>query len=303
MELFLPVAGVSVNVFLIIGLGGIVGFLSGLFGVGGGFLLTPLLMMLSIPPTVAAASDANQIVAASTSGAYAHYKEGNVDVKLGLYMLLGGIIGGTIGTYIIKILRHMGNVDFVIKVFYVALLGIIGFFMLLESLKLLKGSGEEGIERPSILNKWMSKLPFQIEFEKSKIKISLLAPVILGVAVGILAAIMGVGGGFILIPVMVYGLGMSMNVVIGTSLFQILFTSANVTLMQSMINHNVDILLAVILLFGSSIGAQVGAKVGKRLNSDQLKLLLAIIVLVVAAKMLTEIMIKPVHILSYKGGH
>ena len=303
MEIFLPVAGVSVNIFLIIGLGGIVGLLSGLFGVGGGFLLTPLLMMFGIPPTVAAASDANQIVAASTSGTYAHYREGNVDIKMGVYMLIGGIIGGTLGTQIIKILREMGNVDFVIKVFYVTFLGIIGAFMLLESLRALKGSKEEEIEKPSLLKKWMMKLPFQIEFEKSRVRTSLLAPVALGGIVGILAAIMGVGGGFILIPVMVYGLGMPMNVVIGTSLFQILFTSANVTFMQSIINHNVDIFLAIILLLGSSFGAQIGARLGRKLSSDHLKIILATIVLLVSVKMLFDIMIMPAHILSYKGGH
>jgi uncharacterized protein len=308
-SIYLPIAASSINVFLLIGLGGLVGFLSGLFGVGGGFLLTPLLIMFGIPPTVAAASDSNQIVAASASGTYAHYRLGNVDFKMGIVLLIGGILGGTLGVQLVKILRATGNADFVIKITYVAMLGIIGGYMFLESLQSLKKAPltEETTvstqKPPSLYARLMGSLPFRMHFDKSGIQISCIVPLLLGGLVGILAAIMGVGGGFIMVPIMVYMLRMPMHVVVGTSLFQIFFTCVNVTIMQAHINHSVDFILALILLVGSSAGAQIGTRISKRLKGDQIKILLAIIILVVMVQMLCGLVLSPKLLLSYKGGH
>jgi uncharacterized membrane protein YfcA len=309
-HIYLPIAGNSMNIFVLLGLGGLVGFLSGLFGVGGGFLLTPLLIMIGIPPTVAAASDSNQIVAASTSGTYAHARSGTVDFKMGTLLLIGGILGGTLGVRLIKFLRAMGEADFVITIFYVVMLGGIGSYMFYDSVRGLRGKKEKEIEkeagppkRPSLYTQMISALPFKMEFARSKITLSALIPLFLGVLVGVLAAIMGVGGGFIMVPVMVYLLRMPMHVVVGTSLFQILFTCLNVTVMQSWMNHTVDFLLALMLLIGSVVGAQIGARASKRLKADQLKILMSIIVLVVMVKMLVGLLSRPEILISLKGGH
>jgi len=273
--------------------------------VGGGFLMTPLLIMIGIPSTVAAASDSNQIVGASTSGTLAHFRLGNVDFKMGILLLVGGVVGGTIGVQIIKILRALGNADFLIKVTYVLMLGFIGIYMFQESLQALrkKTVTTAAPTRESRYNQLVQKLPWQIHFVKSGVRLSILMPLVLGVFVGVLAAIMGVGGGFIMVPVMVYLLRMPMHVVVGTSLFQILFTCVNVTIMQAHTNHNVDFILALILLLGSSLGAQVGAKISKRLKGDQLKILLATLVLVVMVKMLLDLLLTPDVLLAHIGGH
>jgi uncharacterized membrane protein YfcA len=304
-HLYLPIAGNSVNVLLIFGLGGLVGILSGIFGVGGGFLMTPLLIMIGIPPTIAAASDSNQIVGASTSGTLAHYKMGNVDFKMGIFLLIGGVAGGTLGVQVIKVLRQMGNADFLIKITYVLMLGFVGSYMFIESLQTLRKK-----EVPTAIPQKKSKyaqlignLPWQTDFIKSGVRLSVLMPLVLGTFVGILAAIMGVGGGFIMVPVMVYLLRMPMHVVVGTSLFQILFTCVNVTIMQSYSNHTVDFILALILLLGSTLGAQFGAKISKKLKGDQLKILLASLVLVVMVKMLLDLLLTPHIMLALKGGH
>jgi uncharacterized membrane protein YfcA len=307
LSLYLPLAGNGINILLLFGLGGAVGFLSGLFGVGGGFLMTPLLIMAGIPSTVAAASDSNQIVAASTSGTYAHWRLGNVDFKMGFYLLVGGVIGGTLGVQLIKVLRSLGNADFVIKITYVIMLGIIGIYMFIESLQSLRKKPVE-VRRAepakvSLYARLVQALPYQTKFEKSGVTLSPLMPLILGVFVGILAAIMGVGGGFIMVPVMVYMLRMPMHVVVGTSLFQILFTCINVTIMQAITNFTVDLVLALILLLGSTIGAQFGVRLSKRLKGDQLKILLASIVLLVMVQMLVSLVLPPHLILAHKGGH
>jgi uncharacterized membrane protein YfcA len=304
-HLYLPIAGNSVNILLVFGMGGIVGLLSGIFGVGGGFLMTPLLIMIGIPSTVAAASDSNQIVGASTSGTLAHFRLGNVDFKMGILLLVGGVVGGTLGVQIIKILHALGNADFLIKVTYVLMLGFIGIYMFQESLQALRKKTVTAAAptRESRYNQLVQKLPWQIHFEKSGVRLSILMPLVLGVFVGVLAAIMGVGGGFIMVPVMVYLLRMPMHVVVGTSLFQILFTCVNVTIMQAHTNHNVDFILALILLLGSSLGAQVGAKISKRLQGDQLKILLATLVLVVMVKMLLDLLLTPDVLLAHIGGH
>jgi uncharacterized membrane protein YfcA len=306
-SIYLPIAGSSVNILILLGLGGAVGFLSGLFGVGGGFLMTPLLIMVGIPPTVAAASDSNQIVAASASATYAHYRMGNVDFKMGILLLVGGVVGGTLGVELIKVLRSMGNADFVIKITYVVMLGVVGFYMFLESLQNLRKPTLESEEvkpaKPSLYLRLIRALPYQMHFAKSGVTLSPVLPLILGAFVGVLAAIMGVGGGFIMVPIMVYMLRMPMHVVVGTSLFQILFTCVDVTIMQSITNHTVDLVLAILLLIGSTLGAQFGARLSRRLKGDQLKILLASLVLVVMIQMFLGLILSPDIMLAYKGGH
>jgi uncharacterized membrane protein YfcA len=306
LQLYLPIAGNSIHILLLLGLGGLVGFLSGLFGVGGGFLMTPLLIVLGIPPTVAAASDSNQIVAATASGTYAHYRLGNVDFKMGAFLLIGGMIGGTLGVQIIKVLRHTGNADFLIKITYVVMLGCVGGYMFLESLQQIRRA-KTGKERPreaeSLAVRVIRSLPWQTRFEKSGVTLSPLMPLFLGGFLGMLAAIMGLGGGFIMVPMMVYILRMPMHVVVGTNLFQEVFMCSNVTIMQSIMNHTVDLLLALVLLLGSTVGAQVGARISTRLQADQLKILLASIILLVMLKMLVDLVLEPHLLLNYKGVH
>ena len=305
MYLYLPVALTSINVLIPVGLGLAVGLLSGLFGVGGGFLMTPLLIMLGIPATVAAATDSNQIVAASTSGTYAHWKIGNVDFKMGLYLLVGGFVGGLAGVQGIKVLKAMGNADFVIKITYVLMLGIVGTYMFIESLSSMKKKKGEDVKpaKESAMMKFLKSLPLQTHFEKSGVTHSVLVPVIFGGFVGILAAVMGVGGGFLMVPVMVYILRMPMHVVVGTSLFQILFNCIEVTFLQAYTNHSVDFILAVLLLLGSTLGAQVGTVFGRKLKADQLKVILAGIVLLVTVKMVFDITLSPSLLLGLGGGH
>jgi uncharacterized membrane protein YfcA len=307
MYLYLPVALTSINILIPVGLGLAVGLLSGLFGVGGGFLMTPLLIMFGIPSTVAAATDSNQIVAASTSGTYAHWKVGNVDFKMGIYLLVGGFLGGLVGVQAIKLLHAMGNADFVIKMTYVLMLGIVGVYMFIESLQSMMKSKSVVVEvreeRESAVGRFLKALPLQTHFEKSGITHSALVPVVLGGFVGVLAAIMGVGGGFLMVPIMVYMLRMPMHVVVGTSLFQILFTCIEVTFLQAYTNHSVDFILAVLLLLGSTVGAQVGAVFGRKLKGEQLKILLAAIVLVVTVKIIFELTLTPSLLISQAGGH
>lgn len=306
-HLYLPIAGNSVNILLVFGMGGIVGLLSGIFGVGGGFLMTPLLIMMGIPPTVAAASDSNQIVGASTAGTIAHFRMGNVDIKMGLLLLVGGVIGGTGGVQLIKVLNRLGSADFLISVTYVLMLGFIGTYMFQESLQSLRTRHKKpqasAASKQSTYARIVQALPGQIMFDKSGVRLSILMPLVLGGFVGVLSAIMGVGGGFIMVPVMVYLLRMPMHVVVGTSLFQILFTCVNVTIMQAYSNHTVDFVLALILLLGSTIGAQFGVRISKKLKADQLKILLASLVLVVMVKMLVDLLLTPNILLAYIGGH
>ncbi|WP_428564724.1 MAG: sulfite exporter TauE/SafE family protein [Solidesulfovibrio sp. DCME] len=308
MTLYLPIAGNSVNILAVLGLGGGVGLLSGIFGVGGGFLMTPLLMMMGIPATVAAASDSNQIVGASTSGTLIHLRLGNVDVKMGILLLIGGVLGGTLGVQLIKILRAMGNADFCIAITYVLMLGGVGSYMFFESLSSMKKArkpapAKVAPAKASGYAAFMASLPFQMDFPRSGIRQSALTPLFFGGLVGVLSAIMGVGGGFIMVPVMVYMLRMPMHVVVGTSLFQVLFTCINVTIMQAAQNHTVDFVLALVLLIGSAIGAQFGARIGRKLHGDQLKIYLAGIVLLVMFKMLYELLARPNVLLAAIGGH
>ncbi|MFH1076216.1 MAG: sulfite exporter TauE/SafE family protein [Pseudomonadota bacterium] len=288
------------------GLGLAVGLLSGLFGVGGGFLMTPLLIMFGIPPMVAAATDSNQIVAASTSGTYAHWKIGNVDFKMGFLLLVGGFIGGLAGVRSITILKALGNADFTIKMTYVVMLGIVGTFMFLESLSSMrkkKVPAQPVAPEDSGFTRILKLLPLQTRFEKSGITHCALIPVVLGFLVGFLAAIMGVGGGFLVVPVMIYLLKMPMRVVVGTSLFQILFTCIEVTFLQAYTNHSVDFILAILLLLGSTVGAQIGAIWGRKMKADQLKILMATIVLAMTVKIILELTIAPSILLAQTGGH
>ncbi len=312
MEIYLPIAGMSINFFLVLGIGGLVGFLSGLFGVGGGFLLTPLMMMIGIPPAVAAASDSNQIVAAASSGAFAHWRLGNVDFKMGLIILLGGITGGTIGVQFVKVLRAMGNFEFVMKVVYVLMLGLVGGAMFLESWRTIRRS-KSGVASATEeiggakLGRIFSVLPLKMNFHRSGLHTSAIFPFSIGTIVGIMAALLGVGGGFIMVPAMIYIIGMPTIVAIGTDLFQIVLTSANVTLQQAFVNRTVDLLLALILLAGSTIGAQFGAIAGKRLKGEQIRILLAIIVLALTVKIFFDLILTPSDLVSLApakgGGH
>ncbi len=307
MYVYLPVALTSINILIPVGLGLAVGLLSGLFGVGGGFLMTPLLIMFGIPSTIAAATDSNQIVAASTSGTYAHWRVGNVDFKMGTYLLVGGFLGGLLGVQAIRILHELGNADFVIKMTYVLMLGSVGSFMFVESLQSMrkkKAPAAAEMERgKSAVVRFLEALPLRTRFERSGVTHSALVPIALGAFVGILAAIMGVGGGFLMVPIMLYLLRMPMHVVVGTSLFQILFTCVEVTFLQAYTNHSVDFILAVLLLVGSTVGAQVGAVVGRRLKGDQLKILLAGIVLAVTVKIVFDLTTTPSLLVSQAGGH
>jgi uncharacterized protein len=307
LTIYLPIAGNSVNFIMLLGLGGVVGFLAGLFGVGGGFLMTPMLITAGIPPLVAAASDSNQIVAASASGAFAHYRMGNVDFKMALFLLIGGGIGGTVGVQLIKILRSFGDAEFVIRILYVVLMGFVGSYTFFESLQNLRNRPHksESVDptRPSLYQRAFRALPFQTDFPKSGVSFSFLLPVSLGFLVGVLAAIMGIGGGFMMVPAMVYLLRMPMHVVVGTNLLQELFMCANVTVMQAATNRTVDIVVAIVLLLGSTIGAQLGARLSRRLKADQLKIILGAIILLVMVQMLLGLVIAPGGILAHRGGH
>lgn len=294
MQIYLPIAELSVNAFIFLGMGAGVGVLSGLFGVGGGFLMTPLLIFAGIPPAVAVATEANQIVASSVSGALAHWRRGNVDLKMGIVLLLGGIIGSTLGVWIFGLLQGLGQIDLVIRSSYVVFLGIIGALMLIESLKAISRQRKPGGKRRKLhQHNWLHGLPFKMRFRRSKLYISALLPLSIGILVGILAAIMGVGGGFIMVPAMIYLLGMPTAMVVGTSLFQIIFVTANVTFLQAWQNQTVDIFLALLLLTGGVIGAQLGTRAGAKLPGEQLRSLLALIVLGVCARLAYELLARP----------
>ena len=299
MYIYLPIAEVSVNAFILLGLGGLVGVLSGMFGVGGGFLMTPLLFFIGIPPAVAVATEANQIVASSFSGVLAHLKRKNVDFKMGGVLLIGGLIGAGLGVFIFNHLKSMGQVDLLVKLCYVIFLGIVGCLMFIESLGALRNANKSNVlikKRPK--RTWIHVLPFKIRFRVSGLYISAIPPVLVGILVGILAAIMGVGGGFIMVPAMIYLLGMPTRVVVGTSLFQIIFVTAFTTMLHATTNFTVDIVLAVLLLVGGVIGAQFGTMIGSKLKAEQLRILLAAMVLLVCGKLAFDLVIQPIELFS-----
>ena len=299
MYIYLPIAEVSMHIGIIIGLGGGVGFLSGLFGVGGGFLMTPLLIFFGIPPAVAVSTEANQLVASSVSGVLAHMRRGNVDFKMGGILMVGGVIGSSLGVALFSFLQSIGQIDLVIQLSYVVFLGIIGSLMLTESVRTIIRSRKPGAVRGKLhQHNWLHGLPLKIRFRRSKLYISAILPLALGAFVGILAAIMGVGGGFIMVPAMIYLLGMPTSVVVGTSLFQIIFVTANITLLQSIQTQTVDFILAGLLLFGAVIGAQFGSRAGALLRGEQLRGLLALIVLAVCIKIGYDLVVSPEDLLS-----
>jgi uncharacterized membrane protein YfcA len=299
MQVYLPIAEMSANVFELLALGGVVGFLSGLFGVGGGFLMTPLLIFFGVPSAVAVATGANQVVASSVTGAIAHWRNGNVDVKMGLVLLAGGIVGSCIGIVVFTLIRRIGQIDLLVQVSYVLFLGAIGAVMLAESVRAWIRSRNPAAPRTKLHeHTWVHGLPFKMRFRHSKLYISAIAPVSIGVFAGILSAIMGVGGGFIMVPAMIYILGMPTSVVVGTSLFQIIFVMANVTFLQAYSNQTVDIVLAVILLAGAVVGAQLGTTMSGKLKGEQLRALLGAIVLVVCAGVAWELFVTPADLFS-----
>jgi len=297
MQIYLPIAEVSVNAFLLLGLGGIVGILSGMFGVGGGFLLTPLLFFIGIPPAVAVATGATQIVASSFSGVLAHFKRRTVDLRMGTVLLIGGLFGSALGILLFNYLRAMGQVDLLVNICYVVFLGLIGALMFVESLRAIRKSGK-GVPPKRRKHTRLHNLPLKMKFRVSGLYISVIPPLLVGVLVGVLAAVMGVGGGFIMVPAMIYLLGMPTKVVIGTSLFQIIFVTAFTTMLHATTNHTVDIVLAVLLLVGGVIGAQVGTAFGVKLKAEQLRILLAVLVLVICGKLGYDLLAHPTELYS-----
>jgi uncharacterized membrane protein YfcA len=295
VALYLPIAEMSVNIFVLLGMGAAVGFLSGMFGVGGGFLITPLLIFYNIPPAVAVATGANQVVASSVSGVLSHFKRGTVDIKLGGVLLVGGIVGSSIGVWIFALLRDLGQLDLFVSILYVVFLGTVGALMMAESLRALSRarSGQVVSLRKPGQHMWVHKLPFKMRFKASKLYVSVIPVVALGLAIGMLASIMGVGGGFIMVPAMIYLLKVPTNVVIGTSLFQIIFVAAYTTVVHATANQTVDVVLALLLMLGSVVGAQYGAKAGQRLRGEQLRALLAALVLLVALRLAYTLFIVP----------
>jgi uncharacterized protein len=303
MDIYLPIAEMSVNLFLLLGLGGAVGFLSGVFGVGGGFLMTPLLIFIGIPPPVAVGSEASQILASSVSGAQAHMRRGNVDVRMGLVLVAGGFFGSSLGVWLFGVLRQLGQIDLVISLAYVLFLGTVGTLMFIESARAWlqwRRRGGTGFTRRH-RHIWLHRLPLKMRFHRSRLYISALTPLGLGFLVGILAAIMGVGGGFLMVPAMIYLIGMPTAIVVGTSLFQISFVTAVTTFLHAASNQTVDIVLALWLIVGGVVGAQLGSSFGGRLRGEQLRVLLALIVLAVCGRLGYDLVVTPADLYSLGG--
>ncbi|KAA0699436.1 sulfite exporter TauE/SafE family protein [Neorhizobium sp. P12A] len=299
MTIYLPIAELSVNIFIILGMGAAVGFLSGMFGVGGGFLITPLLIFYNIPPVVAVATGANQVVASSISGALTHFRRGTLDMKLGTVLLIGGLVGATVGIWIFSLLRRIGQLDLIISLLYVVFLGTIGGLMLWESLNAMRRAARNepsAARRPG--HNWVHRLPLKMRFKKSKIYLSVIPVIALGFGIGILTSVMGVGGGFIMVPAMIYLLRIPTNVVVGTSLFQIIFVTAYTTVVQAATNYSVDIVLAFVLMVAGVIGAQYGVRVGQRLRGEQLRALLGLLVLAVGLRLAVGLVVTPADIYS-----
>ncbi|MBN9031685.1 sulfite exporter TauE/SafE family protein [Rhizobium sp. YJ-22] len=304
MTIYLPIAELSVNIFVILGMGAAVGFLSGMFGVGGGFLITPLLIFYNIPPVVAVATGANQVVASSVSGAITHFRRGTLDLKLGTILLIGGLAGATVGIWIFSLLRRLGQLDLIISLMYVVFLGTVGGLMLMESVNAMRRArrNEPVTLRKPGQHSWVHRLPLKMRFKKSTIYISVIPVVALGFGIGILTSIMGVGGGFIMVPAMIYLLRVPTNVVVGTSLFQIIFVTAYTTVVQATTNYSVDIVLAFILMVAGVIGAQYGVRVGQKLRGEQLRALLGLLVLAVGLRLAIALVVTPADVYSVVVG-
>ncbi len=292
MDVYLPIANLSVNGLWIVALGALTGILSGLFGVGGGFLTTPLLIFYGIPPTVAAASASTQVTGASVTGVLAHGGRGGVDYRMGMVMVAGGVVGSGLGALLFRFLRSIGQIDVVISALYVILLGTIGLLMAREAVQTMRGSGSSQASRRRH-HPLVASLPMRWRFYRSGLYISPIAPLVVGVAVGVLTMLMGVGGGFILVPAMLYILGMSANVVVGTSLYNILFVTMATTIMHSLTTKAVDIVLVFLLLLGSVTGAQIGSQIAVKAKPEILRLILAAIVLLVAFRMFLGLFYRP----------
>ena len=302
MQIYLPIAEVSVNVLLLLGIGGLVGLLSGLFGVGGGFVLTPLLFFIGIPPAVAVASAANQIVGSSFSALLAHLRRRTVDIRMGLVLLSGGLLGSALGVETSALLQRAGQFEITVSLLYVILLGTIGGLMLFESLKTLRRTrSQKATLPPKRRHTWAHGLPLKVRFRTSQLYVSAIPPFLIGAFVGVLAALMGVGGGFIMVPAMIYLIGMPTKVVVGTSVFQFLFVTAFTTVLHAVQSKSVDVLLALILLVGGVIGAQVGVQLATRLKAEQLRALLAALVLIVCGKLAVDLFVKPQELYSLGG--
>lgn len=304
MHIYLPIAEMPVNVIAMLLLGGMAGVLSGLFGIGGGFLMTPLLMLMGIPPSVAVATSANQIIAASFSGFILHWRRKSVDFKMGLVLLAGGLVGSSLGVLLFAQLKRLGQIDLVISLCYVVFLGGIGGLMAWESLRAMRRAGEGSVtpaggeEKKNTLLARARRLPMRVHFPRSDMEVSVILPLLVGMAVGVLVSLMGVGGGFLMIPAMIYLLGMPTSVVIGTSLFQIIFTTSHVTVMHALTSHSVDIVLAFLLLTGSVVGVQYGTRWGGKLPAEKLRAGMACLVLLVALNLAVDLFLPPEDIYS-----
>ncbi|NCC21223.1 MAG: sulfite exporter TauE/SafE family protein [Alphaproteobacteria bacterium] len=297
MQVYLPIAEMTVDAEAILLLGTIVGVLSGLFGVGGGFMTTPFLIFMGLPPAVAVGTQANQLVASSVSGVLGHWRRGNVDFKMGAVMLAGSIVGSFIGVLIFRLLQHLGQIDLAIQILYVVLLGTIGTLMLIESvITLLKKDNREA--RGARQHAWMRALPYKMRFPRSRLYISALLPGGIGFVGGLLVSIMGIGGGFLLVPAMIYILGMPILLVAGTSLFQIIFTTAFAAVLHAVLNHTVDLVLAMLLIAGGVIGAQVGVRLARKVKGAVARVILAVLVLIVSLELAGELLIKPTDLYS-----
>jgi uncharacterized membrane protein YfcA len=300
LQVYLPVAEISVNLLVMVGLGAAIGFLSGMFGVGGGFLLTPLLMFSGIPTAIAVATGANQIVASSVSAGLVQWRRGNIDFRMGWVLIAGGTVGAVGGVFLVGLLSRLGHADVFISLTYVTFLGVIGSLMLSESIRaiLRVRAGEPAMLRKPGTHSWLHGLPFKMRFHRSRLYISAIPPLVLGMIVGLLASILGAGGGFIIVPAMIYLLRMPTHVVIGTSLFQIIFVTAIITLLYATMDRSVDVVLAFILVIGGVIGGQLGANAGQRVKGEHLRLLLAAIVLAVAIRLLLGLIMQPTDLYS-----
>jgi uncharacterized membrane protein YfcA len=301
--IYLPIAEMSVNFLVLLAMGGAVGFLSGMFGVGGGFLITPLLIFYNIPPAIAVATGANQVIASSFSGSLAHFRRGTVDLKLGTVLLIGGIAGSSLGALVFALLRRIGQLDLAVSLIYVIFLGTIGGLMLVESARaiLRTRSGIPPSLKKSGQHNWIHRLPLKMRFRTSKLFVSVIPVLGLGAGIGFLAAIMGVGGGIIMVPALIYLLKVPTNVVVGTSLFQIIFVAAFTTIVQAAANRSVDVVLALALMIGGVAGAQYGAKAGQKLRGEQLRALLAVLVLAVALRLGFDLFVTPASRYSLTG--
>ncbi|MBS0470801.1 MAG: sulfite exporter TauE/SafE family protein [Proteobacteria bacterium] len=293
MEIYLPIAEMSVHWLIILGMGGAIGFLSGMFGVGGGFLLTPMLIFYGVPPEVAVATTSSHITASSISGAIAQWRKRALDLKMGAVMAAGGLAGTATGVWLFTVMRRYGQMDLLVSASYVLLLGTVGGLMLKESIETLRATQSGAPARRHTPHLWMHGLPLKMRFRESRLYISVIPPVVIGFCVGTLSAIMGIGGGFVIVPAMIYMLRMPTNVVMGTSLFQIIIVTAATTILQATANFSVDIVLAMFLILGGVIGAQFGVRIGARLRGEQLRLLLALLVLAVGLRLFLGLVLKP----------